>query len=247
MNSDMSVQDSSNQKWGFAGTLIWGLLISLLYIIIQVSAVLAYAQINYGNISEELLSELEFDATALSLATISTLIICNMAVCGVIKLKKNSSLKSYLALNRISLSEIRYWVIATIVLIIVFDTLTYFLGKPIVPEFMSEVYNSANHLWLLVIALVVAAPVFEELFFRGFLISGLSSTFIGPIGAILLSSISWAAVHLQYDLYGMFMIFVAGILLGVARLKTNSLFIPILMHATMNMVAIIEAIINAAI
>ena len=89
------------------------------------------------------------------------------------------------------------------------------------------------------------APILEELFFRGFLYSGLSSSFLGPLGTILITSISWAAIHLQYDLYGISTIFVFGLLLGAARLKTHSLIVPVLMHALMNLVATIQAVINA--
>lgn len=231
MNTEVLDQKNNDQTWGLAGTLLWGCAIALLYVIVQSAVALVYIQMTYGEISEELIDKLEFDATVFSLSTIFTFIIVSIALCGVIKLKKNADLRSYLALNRSGVSDIRYWVVATLIFIAISDTVTYLLGKPIVPEFMSNIYDSTDHLWLLLIALVVAAPVFEELFFRGFLISGLSSTFMGPLGAVFLTSISWAVIHVQYDLYGVFIIFIVGILLGVARLKTNSLFVPIIMHA----------------
>jgi len=41
--------------------------------------------------------------------------------------------------------------------------------------------------------------LFEELFFRGFLFRGLSSSFMGPVGAVLVTSALWALIHTQYD------------------------------------------------
>ena len=46
-------------------------------------------------------------------------------------------------------------------------------------------------------------PVFEELFFRGFLLEGFRRTFLGTTGAVVLTSLLWAVIHTQYDLYYM--------------------------------------------
>jgi membrane protease YdiL (CAAX protease family) len=232
-----------NSKWGFWGTLLWGLLIAILYTIVQVVVFIIYSQVVLGGITEEFMRKIEYNGTALSLATFATMIICGLAVLGVIKLKKHSNLKEYLAINRVSLPDMRYWIVVVIVLLIAMDTLTYLLGKPIVVEFMTAIYNSTSHHWLLFLALIVAAPVFEELFFRGFLLSGLSETFLRPIGATIVTSLVWAAIHVQYDFYVMLLIFFMGIVLATARLKTNSILTTIIMHAIMNLVSTIETII----
>lgn len=242
LNSSMN-SETQNRKWGFWGTLFWGFLIFIFYTIVQVVVFLVYSQVVQGGITEELIRKIEYNGTALSLATFATTILCGLAVLGVIKLKKYSNLKEYLAINKISFSDVKYWIFIVIVLIIAMDTLTYALGKPIVVEFMTAIYNSTSHYWLLFLALIVAAPIFEELFFRGFLLSGLSATFLRPIGAIIVTSMVWAAIHMQYDLYGIFSVFVMGIVLATARLKTNSIFTTIIMHAIMNLASTIETII----
>lgn len=50
----------------------------------------------------------------------------------------------------------------------------------------------------------------------------------------------WAMIHLQYDAYGIATIFVGGILVGLARLKTGSVLLCVMMHAMMNLVATIQ-------
>ena len=75
-------------------------------------------------------------------------------------------------------------------------------GREVTPGFMGEVLELARAdgaLWLLVIAFCVAAPITEEFFARGFLYRGWSETALRPGGAILLSSLVWTALHLQYD------------------------------------------------
>jgi membrane protease YdiL (CAAX protease family) len=55
----------------------------------------------------------------------------------------------------------------------------------------------------------------------------------------------WAAVHHQYDLYGIATIFVIGLLLGTARMKTDSVYPGIVMHALMNLIATIQVMARA--
>src|SRR5260370_238343 len=54
-------------------------------------------------------------------------------------------------------------------------------------------------LWL---AVVIAAPVSEELLFRGFLHRGWAPSWLGIAGTIILTSALWAALHQQYNWFG---------------------------------------------
>ena len=104
---------------------------------------------------------------------------------------------------------------------------------------MTETYQTAKYLPLFWIALVVAAPLVEELFFRGFLFEGLRDSWMGSTGAILVTSIAWAAIHMQYEMFQMVMIGTLGVLLGIAKVKTRSLYIPIAMHSFNNLIAMV--------
>ena len=55
-------------------------------------------------------------------------------------------------------------------------------GRAIVPPFVIDAYRSARDsgtIWLLVIALVIAAPLTEEIVFRGFMYRGLAASRVG--------------------------------------------------------------------
>jgi membrane protease YdiL (CAAX protease family) len=95
---------------------------------------------------------------------------------------------------------------------------------------------------LLWFALMVMAPLSEEILFRGFVFKGLQNSRVGAIGAILIANIVWSAMHAQYDAYGIAQVFIAGLLLGAARLKTNSIYVPIAMHSFMNLIATVEIV-----
>jgi len=87
---------------------------------------------------------------------------------------------------------------------------------------------------------MVAAPLGEETLFRGFFFQGLLRSRLGAPGAIALSSLFWALIHVQYDAYGIATIFVTGLFLGYARLKTQSLYVPIFLHSLNNLGATLE-------
>ena len=105
---------------------------------------------------------------------------------------------------------------------------------------MIQTYASKKYLPLFLIAFVVAAPFVEELFFRGFLFEGLRESWMGPVGAVAVTSIAWAAVHMQYEIFQIVMIGVLGVILGVAKLKTRSLYVTFAMHSLANVIVIVQ-------
>jgi len=125
------------------------------------------------------------------------------------------------------------------------DLFTWAIGRPIVSDLMVNWYESAGFLPVLVLALVVAAPVVEEVFFRGFMFKGLAASKVGAAGAILLTTFLWAGIHLQYDWYGKLLIFTMGLFLGAVRWWTGSVTLTILLHGMMNAVATTQIIVVA--
>ena len=104
---------------------------------------------------------------------------------------------------------------------------------------MITVYKTEQWPPLLILALVVGAPVGEELIFRGFLFRGLAES-IGVVATIIVTSLAWAIIHTQYDIYGIGTIFLVGILLGIIRHMTGSTTLTIFLHAVMNAIATVE-------
>ena len=111
---------------------------------------------------------------------------------------------------------------------------------PVVPEVMIKIYRTAEVLPLLWIAIVIAAPVFEEIFFRGFVFTGFANSQLGTNGTILLTAVLWAVIHIQYGWLDIGFIVVIGILLGYARVKTGSVVGGIMLHMVMNLIATME-------
>lgn len=157
------------------------------------------------------------------------------------------TVRDYLALQWRGGKVIAKWCAVLLLFVIATDLGMYLLHGSVVPEFMEKVYATAYFPPLLWFAFVVAAPVTEEIFFRGFMFKGIVHSSLGPMGAIVLTSLAWALMHAQYDVYGIIIIFLGGLLLGYARLRSGSLYAPIAMHMLQNIVATVEVACAAAV
>jgi membrane protease YdiL (CAAX protease family) len=107
--------------------------------------------------------------------------------------------------------------------------------KTQVDEYRTIRALGAGALSLSLIYAIVVAPVAEEMIFRGFLYRGWSSSRLGAWGAIVLVSLIFGLMHLQYTWLGMADCVVFGLICGWLRLRTGSLLVPILLHVLNNM------------
>jgi membrane protease YdiL (CAAX protease family) len=70
---------------------------------------------------------------------------------------------------------------------------------------------------------------------------GWSESAIGPIAAIVLTSLVWAAYHINYDWLDQFWIFVLGIALGYFRWRSNSTWLTVIVHSVWNLIVVFTA------
>jgi membrane protease YdiL (CAAX protease family) len=231
--------------WGPVSTILWAVLIGTLSIITGLVTVVVYIAVTIGKISPgqvpAVLKPLQYDGLLLSLSTFASAVVCGLAIIAVVKLKRGSNLREYLGLALPGKRQFFWWFFAIVGFVVLSDGTSLLSGRPIVPEFMLKTYSSSHSHWILWVALLVAAPVYEELFFRGFLIKGLSASALRWYGAVIVSAAVWALVHVQYDVCGIVTIFVLGLILGTARVKSGSIVLTMFLHSFCNLVATTEA------
>ena len=58
------------------------------------------------------------------------------------------------------------------------------------------------------------------------------------------NSALWSLLHIPYDTYDIAVTFILGIVLGIARVKTDSLWSPLLLHSLVNLIVTVEVAIN---
>ncbi|PSB02827.1 CPBP family intramembrane glutamic endopeptidase [Merismopedia glauca] len=102
-------------------------------------------------------------------------------------------------------------------------------GNPILPVALQGQDNLAK--FLLFLTACIAAPIFEELIFRGFLLASLTR-YLPVWGAITVSGLIFAVAHLS--LSEVIPLTVLGMLLGFVYTRSRNLLSSMLMHALWN-------------
>ncbi len=155
----------------------------------------------------------------------------------------------YLGLLRPATRPALITIAILVVFLLGYDGLTYLLGRDIVTPFQVDTYRSARDsgsLPLLWLTFVIVAPVAEEIMFRGFLFRGWVRSERNAIPAILVISALFAAIHVQYDWFGILQVFFIGLLLAIARWRSGSTLLTIVMHVLANLWATVESMIKVA-
>ena len=232
----------SSKIWGFWGTLLWGVVIGILLFVGQIVPLIIYMIVVGESISFENLilfsQKVETDAFLLSVSVIGSALIVVPLVFGIAKLKRGSILREYFDLRGYSWRTFWRWMGVLLLLLIFEGFALEAMGVEQTPNFMLNIeYPNRLSIYLLLFSVMFMAPLIEEVVFRGFLLKGFSKTFMGVEGAVALTSLLWAVMHLQYEFAYVAVIFMIGLVFGYARIKTQSLFVPMTMHMVMNGIA----------
>ena len=233
--------------WKFWGTALWGLFVFAAMFVGQIAVVAWFVLQQDGPINVAAATHVLGSGLTISLSVIMGLPAVLAALWLAIRLSR-TPFADYLALRGTTWTNLLIGIGALAVLVLGWDQLSRATGHDATPGFMMDVLKSARAdgvLWLLVIAFCIAAPVTEELFARGFLYRGWSESFLGPVGAILLSSAVWTALHLQYDWYFFGEVFSIGLLLGYLRYRFNSTWLTIFVHGLNNIAAVVQTMLLA--
>ncbi len=238
------IEQQSGRRWGFWATIGFGIVVALAFVLVQtvvVVAVLLWEMVNDPDFSmEQRIEGLEADGLVLGLSTVSTTIVGVGLIVLIVRLRRGASLTEYLSLRPMSSGTVLKVLGTCAAFMAVSDGVTMMLGRPVVSAAMVEAYRTAGSLPLMWVALVVGAPVFEEMFFRGFLFEGMRRSRLGDTGAIALTALGWTSIHLQYGSYELAVVFAGGVMLGIVRLRTGSLWAPMMFHALFNLIATVQ-------
>ncbi len=230
--------------WSPAATGGFGCLIFIVFTAVQIGVLVIWMGIEATQgidiESQEFMQSMASNGAYIALATIASALVCSALIAWLIRMRNGATIKDYLAFTPVANKTIWLTIGITLLFILVSDSLTTLLGKDIINDFMRNAWKTQGFSPLFWFALVVAAPFFEEIFFRGFLFEGLRYSALEENGTIVITALFWAAIHLQYDLYAISIIFVMGVVLGLLRSRTGSIWPCILMHALNNLIATIE-------
>jgi membrane protease YdiL (CAAX protease family) len=99
--------------------------------------------------------------------------------------------------------------------------------------------------WGVAFIAVGLAPLWEELTFRGFLLSALAKSPLGYWPAALICTGLWTLLHWSYSVAGLTSVFVAGLMLSWMMRRLGSMRVVVVAHALANVVALAVAYVFA--
>ena len=235
--------------WGGWTTVGFGAAIFAIYFVTQSIVAIVFTVtklINNPSLpAGQAISALSSDGLLISIVTIVSAIAGTGFIILFIHIRKGPGIADYLGFK--SMRSRTYGMLALVILglAVLSFIADYFFNTPRDTSFTVDAYQTSRWPVLLGIAVVLFAPVFEECFFRGFVFVGLRASKVGAVGAIVLTALAWALLHLQYDVYGMTTIFVLGIVFGIVRLKTGSLWSTLILHMAWNLIAIVAVAVSS--
>ena len=118
-----------------------------------------------------------------------------------------------------------------------------YVAQSLAPQWLRDMFDvsrvfdsqSPGELALMLAGVCLAAPTCEEFFFRGLVQKGLLSSSLSRVSAVVVTAVVFSAFHL--DPVGFLARVELGVLFGVLRLYTGSLWPAIFAHAANNMVS----------
>jgi len=258
INPGLPAPPVAKRFWGGWATAGYGAVILIVFAIVQVVVVILsllvmvltrldlFTNPQHEDVYDSLMAMLTGHLGMLqSLATIISGVLGIGLIIMFIRARKGVGIAEYLGLRKITVRGFLIMVAIVIGFAVLSSGLNMLLGKTDNEQIMYDIYDTSVWPALFVIAVVVFAPAFEEIFFRGFLFEGFRQSRIGAIGAIAITAVIWALIHsFQYGLYSLAWILILGIVMGIVRLKTGSLWNTIFLHALVNAVATLEIALN---
>ncbi len=227
---------------GFWWTSLWGIVIFVALFAGQLAVIVFFVWRREGPLDHNALIEIAGRGLTLSLSVIMGLPAVLVAVYFAVR-HTRTKFADYLGLRWTSWKYLVLGIAGMVVVVMGWDLMSRATGRDAAPGFMLDVLKTAQSdgtVWLLVIAFCVAAPISEELFARGFLYRGWSDSELRVPGAIVLSSLVWTALHLQYDWYFFAEVFCLGLWFGTMRYLSGSTWLTIVLHGLNNLAATVQ-------
>ncbi len=159
-----------------------------------------------------------------------------------LKFKKLSIIDS-IRFKTLKYTDVRPIVLFSLGLIVLSDELDRIMQVYIpAPDYIIDL----NHLiqpesylggFLLFFAVVILAPLGEEIIFRGFLQQVLEKQWKDSTRAVLFTALIFSLVHMNP--YWFFQIYILGVFLGFLAWKTKSIIAPLILHGLNNLIALL--------
>jgi uncharacterized protein len=245
VGGNWQVASPEKKFWGPWATAGLGFVVFMLHSVTQIATLVIIVGVKLARNPESDISQftgiIEGElGLILALAVITSTIVGVGLIILFARLPGKISISDYLGFRAVSGKTLLWSLAIAIGFLLLSEGFGTITGTSSNTDLQINAYKTSMWPPLLFFAVVVIGPAFEEIFFRGFLFEGFRNSRIKIVGTIILTSLLWTTLHIQYDFYGMITIFVLGIIIGIVRFRTNSLWSCLLIHFLVNLTAMIQ-------
>lgn len=157
-------------------------------------------------------------------------------------LKTKQSIKETFRLNKVTTDQLILAFPLSLGFVVVMDELDRLFSFLPIPEKFQDIIelltiSDGLSAFLIISAVVIIAPIAEELVFRGFFQQTLEYRLKNITSAICYSAFAFMLIH--FNLWWAVQIYIAGFLMAYVAWKTNSIFISLIIHAINNGIALL--------
>jgi hypothetical protein len=223
----------------------WAVVVFVIAQAIGETVVLTWYSGNVPTSSTSTSTSMYYDGTLVALVTLVT----NPALVGLFwgaVRYRGLDAREFLGLTRFTLRDFLIGVLAIAALAAALYLVASLAKLDLVPRFQTDTFTSARRDgWLvpLLLAVVVVGPIGEEIMFRGFLYRG----WVRPgfvVTPIIVLTLLWSGMHMQYDWFGILQVFLTGLVLGWLRWLSGSTALTMVLHMQVNLEATIETVLK---
>lgn len=212
---------------------LYSLVILFAYTILQTLVMFSFAKLFNVDLTDEH-SFINGDLTGLTIL-ISAIVGSVMVIDACKRLKENYI--ETLSISPFKSKDLIISLLAFILFFILLNWLSEYIPD-LQDDFAEKLFKSSKYPVLLFLGIGIAGPIFEELFFRGFLINTFNLLNKSVHFSVLVSSVIFAIVHAQYNLAVTIAIIPFGLILGYSRVYSKSIIPSIIIHVLNNTITI---------
>jgi membrane protease YdiL (CAAX protease family) len=227
--------------WGYAATVGW------VVVAFVVSAGVAFVcSLLWLGGDFQRATTTPYDGVLVTIGSLSSTPV-QIAILAYAAIRKGWPVDQYFSLAMPRAREAGYAVAIMVVVMFALEGTLFLMSQDLVPPFQIDAYRTAKAAgWLpgLFLAVVIFAPVGEEIIFRGFMYRGFARRPGQEPYAIVILAAAWTILHLQYDWVGLLQVFIVGLFFGWVRWATGSTLLTIMLHMLMNLEAMTETLIR---
>lgn len=159
-----------------------------------------------------------------------------LAILASVLLWKRSLTSQFLGLRIPAFKHFLIWAGVFILLGLIIEGLAY-LSPVFRSDFMTDILGNTTNMVVLYLGVGVMAPFFEEFLLRGLLFGSVRHLADEHIAVAATAGV-FTIMHMQYTPAVMLLILPLGVVLGYARAKSGSIWVPVALHMLNNLATV---------